>query len=149
VYSGHQFGVWSGQLGAGRGILLCEQLLADGSTLDCHLKGAGFTPYSRMGAGRAVLPSTIRESLAIAAMPYLVIPPTLALSLVTSDTPVQQEPQERGAMLILLVQRHTLFGHFAHFSAPREPEFSHHRPDFLIRQSVPNLPDHTQKLARW
>lgn len=64
VYSGHQFGVWAGQLGDGRGILLGEQLLADGSTLDWHLKGAGLTPYSRMGDGRAVLRSTIRESLA-------------------------------------------------------------------------------------
>lgn len=41
VYSGHQFGVWAGQLGDGRGILLGEQLLADGSTLDWHLKGVG------------------------------------------------------------------------------------------------------------
>lgn len=62
VYSGHQFGVWAGQLGDGRGILLGEQLLADGTTLDWHLKGAGLTPYSRMGDGRAVLRSTIRES---------------------------------------------------------------------------------------
>lgn len=51
VYSGHQFGVWAGQLGDGRGILLGEQQLADGSTLDWHLKGAGLTPYSRMGMG--------------------------------------------------------------------------------------------------
>ncbi|HCO4809037.1 TPA: YdiU family protein, partial [Escherichia coli] len=64
VYSGHQFGVWAGQLGDGRGILLGEQLLADGTTMDWHLKGAGLTPYSRMGDGRAVLRSTIRESLA-------------------------------------------------------------------------------------
>ena len=68
VYSGHQFGVWAGQLGDGRGILLGEQLLADGTTMDWHLKGAGLTPYSRMGDGRAVLRSTIRESLASEAM---------------------------------------------------------------------------------
>ncbi|STJ11136.1 putative cytoplasmic protein YdiU [Escherichia coli] len=49
VYSGHQFGVWAGQLGDGRGILLGEQQLADGTTMDWHLKGAGLTPYSRMG----------------------------------------------------------------------------------------------------
>ena len=30
VYSGHQFGVWAGQLGDGRGILLGEQQLSDG-----------------------------------------------------------------------------------------------------------------------
>lgn len=64
VYSGHQFGVWAGQLGDGRGILLGEQQLPNGETVDWHLKGAGLTPYSRMGDGRAVLRSTIRECLA-------------------------------------------------------------------------------------
>ncbi len=49
VYSGHQFGAWAGQLGDGRGILLGEQQLADGRRYDWHLKGAGLTPYSRMG----------------------------------------------------------------------------------------------------
>mgnify|MGYP000393068008 FL=1 len=55
VYSGHQFGVWAGQLGDGRGILLGEQRLPNGETVDWHLKGAGLTPWSRMGDGRAVL----------------------------------------------------------------------------------------------
>lgn len=75
VYSGHQFGVWAGQLGDGRGILLGEQLLPNGETLDWHLKGAGLTPYSRMGDGRAVLRSTIREGLASEAMHALGSPP--------------------------------------------------------------------------
>ncbi len=61
VYSGHQFGMWAGQLGDGRGILLGEQRLNDGRYMDWHLKGAGLTPYSRMGDGRAVLRSVIRE----------------------------------------------------------------------------------------
>ena len=56
VYSGHQFGVWAGQLGDGRAILLGE--LAGGHEI--QLKGAGRTPYSRMGDGRAVLRSSIR-----------------------------------------------------------------------------------------
>lgn len=116
VYSGHQFGVWAGQLGDGRGILLGEQQLADGSTLDWHLKGAGLTPYSRMGDGRAVLRSTIRESLASEAMHYLGIPTTRALSIVTSDTPVYRETVEHGAMLIRVAQSHMRFGHFEHFT---------------------------------
>ncbi len=66
--AGHQFGSWAGQLGDGRGILLGEQQLADGRRVDWHLKGAGLTPYSRMGDGRAVLRSTIREGLASEAM---------------------------------------------------------------------------------
>ncbi|WP_412069121.1 protein adenylyltransferase SelO family protein, partial [Pseudomonas aeruginosa] len=35
-----------------------------GEHWDLHLKGAGQTPYSRMGDGRAVLRSSIREFLA-------------------------------------------------------------------------------------
>ena len=50
VYSGHQFGVWAGQLGDGRAILLGEI-----SGQELQLKGAGKTRYSRMGDGRAVL----------------------------------------------------------------------------------------------
>lgn len=96
VYSGHQFGVWAGQLGDGRGILLGEQRLPNGETVDWHLKGAGLTPYSRMGDGRAVLRSTIRESLASEAMHALGIPTTRALSIVTSDTPVTRETVEKG-----------------------------------------------------
>ncbi len=109
VYSGHQFGVWAGQLGDGRGILLGEQLLSDGKTVDWHLKGAGQTPYSRMGDGRAVLRSTIRESLASEAMHYLGIPTTRALAIATSDTPVARETTEQGAMLMRIAESHLPF----------------------------------------
>ncbi|WP_459592103.1 protein adenylyltransferase SelO family protein, partial [Enterobacter asburiae] len=63
--------------------------------------GAGLTAYSRMGDGRAVLRSTIRESLASEAMHYLGIPTTRALSIVTSDTPVYRETGEHGASRIV------------------------------------------------
>lgn len=149
VYSGHQFGVWAGQLGDGRGILLGEQLLADGSTLDWHLKGAGLTPYSRMGDGRAVLRSTIRESLASEAMHYLGIPTTRALSIVTSDTPVQRETQETGAMLMRLAQSHMRFGHFEHFYYRREPEKVQQLADFAIRHYWPQWQDVPEKYALW
>ncbi|MEY2864549.1 MAG: hypothetical protein RLY58_2256, partial [Pseudomonadota bacterium] len=64
AYAGHQFGHWAGQLGDGRGLLLAQIIDRDGQLTDLHLKGAGLTPYSRMGDGRAVLRSTIREYLA-------------------------------------------------------------------------------------
>ena len=149
VYSGHQFGVWAGQLGDGRGILLGEQLLADGSTLDWHLKGAGLTPYSRMGDGRAVLRSTIRESLASEAMHYLGIPTTRALSVVTSDTPVYRETVEAGAMLIRVAQSHMRFGHFEHFYYRREPEKVRQLADFAIRYYWPHWQDEADKYQRW
>lgn len=149
VYSGHQFGVWAGQLGDGRGILLGEQLLADGSALDWHLKGAGLTPYSRMGDGRAVLRSTIRESLASEAMHYLGIPTTRALSIVTSDTPVQRETQEAGAMLMRLAQSHMRFGHFEHFYYRREPEKVQQLADFALRHYWPQWQDAPEKYDLW
>lgn len=149
VYSGHQFGVWAGQLGDGRGILLGEQLLPDGTTLDWHLKGAGLTPYSRMGDGRAVLRSTIRESLASEAMHYLGIPTTRALSIVTSDSPVYRETPETGAMLMRLAQSHMRFGHFEHFYYRREPEKVRQLADFAIRHYWPHLQDDDDKYTLW
>lgn len=149
VYSGHQFGVWAGQLGDGRGILLGEQLLADGSTMDWHLKGAGLTPYSRMGDGRAVLRSTLRESLASEAMHYLGIPTTRALAIVTSETPVYRETVEAGAMLMRLAQSHMRFGHFEHFYYRREPENVQQLADFAIRHYWPHFQQETDKYILW
>lgn len=149
VYSGHQFGVWAGQLGDGRGILLGEQLLADGSTMDWHLKGAGLTPYSRMGDGRAVLRSTLRESLASEAMHALGIPTTRALAIVTSETPVYRETVEAGAMLMRLAQSHMRFGHFEHFYYRREPEKVQQLADFAIRHYWPHLCQEADKYVLW
>ncbi|MGP3594161.1 protein adenylyltransferase SelO [Vagococcus sp. WN89Y] len=149
VYSGHQFGVWAGQLGDGRGILLGEQQLPDGSTRDWHLKGAGLTPWSRMGDGRAVLRSTIRESLASEAMHYLGIPGTRALSIVTSDTPVIRETPERGAMLMRIAESHVRFGHFEHFYYRREPQKVQQLADYVIRHHWPQLQDESDKYVEW
>jgi len=149
VYSGHQFGVWAGQLGDGRGILLGEQLLSDGSTRDWHLKGAGLTPYSRMGDGRAVLRSTIRECLASEAMHHLGIPTTRALSIVTSDTPVMRERVEQGAMMIRIAESHARFGHFEHFYYRREPEKVQQLADFVIRHHWAHLQDEQDKYRLW
>ncbi len=84
VYSGHQFGQWAGQLGDGRAILLGE-LETTGGGLEVQLKGAGRTPYSRGGDGRAVLRSAIREYLCSEAMHGLGIPTTRALCVTGSD----------------------------------------------------------------
>ncbi|WP_312685942.1 protein adenylyltransferase SelO [Kosakonia sp.] len=149
VYSGHQFGVWAGQLGDGRGILLGEQQLPDGSTRDWHLKGAGLTPYSRMGDGRAVLRSTIRESLASEAMHRLGIPTTRALSIVTSDTPVIRETREQGAMLMRIAESHVRFGHFEHFYYRREPQKVQLLADFVIRHHWPALQEDSDRYVSW
>ncbi|MGH8847614.1 MAG: protein adenylyltransferase SelO family protein, partial [Polaromonas sp.] len=90
VYSGHQFGVWAGQLGDGRAILLGELDAACGAQ-EIQIKGAGRTPYSRMGDGRAVLRSSIREFLCSEAMHGLGIPTTRALCVTGSDALVRRE----------------------------------------------------------
>ena len=81
AYSGHQFGVWAGQLGDGRALLIGQARNNAGELWDIQLKGAGRTPYSRFGDGRAVMRSTIREYLAGEAMAALGIPTSRSLTL--------------------------------------------------------------------
>src|SRR5690606_4691893 len=110
LYAGHQFGVYVPQLGDGRAILLGEVVSEQGGRWDLHLKGAGRTPFSRDGDGRAVLRSTIREYLCSEAMHALGIPTTRALSIVGSREPVYREQIETGAMLLRVAPSHVRFG---------------------------------------
>ena len=110
VYSGHQFGVWAGQLGDGRALLLGER-----QGHEVQLKGAGLTPYSRMGDGRAVLRSSIREFLCSEAMHGLGIPTTRALCITGSPDPVVREQVETAAVVTRLAPSFIRFGHFEHF----------------------------------
>src|SRR6478672_12855705 len=99
LYSGHQFGVYVPQLGDGRAILLGEVRNEQGEKWDLHLKGAGLTPFSREGDGRAVLRSTIREYLCSEAMQGLGIPTTRALCVAGSDAQVAREQLETAAVV--------------------------------------------------
>ncbi len=111
VYSGHQFGVWAGQLGDGRACTLGEL-----AGQEVQLKGAGPTPFSRRGDGRAVLRSSIREFLCSEAMHALGIPTTRALCVTGSDAPVWREEQETAAVVTRVAPSFVRFGHFEHFS---------------------------------
>ena len=122
VYSGHQFGGYSPRLGDGRGLLLGEVINNAGQHWDLHLKGAGQTPYSRSGDGRAVLRSSIREFLASEHLHALGIPSSRALCVTGSSTPVWREKQERAAMVLRLARSHIRFGHFEYFYYTRQHE---------------------------
>ena len=113
VYGGHQFGNWAGQLGDGRAILLGELLTPSGSGMELQLKGSGLTPFSRMGDGRAVLRSSIREFLASEAMHALGIPTTRALCIVGSNAPVVRETVETAAVVTRAAPSFPRFGHFS------------------------------------
>ncbi len=147
VYAGHQFGVFVPQLGDGRAILLGEIQNDDGARWELQLKGAGLTPYSRQGDGRAVLRSTIREYLCSEAMAGLGIPTTRALSLVDSDTPVYREQVERGAMLLRLAPSHLRFGSFEFFYAHDRIDELRQLTDYLIDHHYPHLRDNEHAYA--
>jgi uncharacterized protein YdiU (UPF0061 family) len=118
VYSGHQFGVWAGQLGDGRAILLGEAPapgMEHPGMLELQLKGAGMTPYSRMGDGRAVLRSSIREFLCSEAMAALGIPTSRALCVTGSDQRVMREVPETAAVATRMAPTFVRFGSFEHW----------------------------------
>ena len=85
--------------------------------MEIQIKGAGLTPYSRMGDGRAVLRSSIREFLCSEAMAALGIPTTRALAVVGSALPVRRERIETGAVVTRVAPSFLRFGHFEHFAA--------------------------------
>ena len=136
-YTGHQFGVYNPDLGDGRAVLLGE-IESGGKTWELHLKGAGKTPYSRFGDGRAVLRSTIREYLAGEALAGLGIRSTRALCIVGSDEPVVREQIESGAMLIRVAETHIRFGHFEYFFYTRQLEALQQLIDFTCARFLPH-----------
>lgn len=111
VYAGHQFGQFVNQLGDGRGIFLGQT----DHDYDLHLKGAGKTPYSRFGDGRAVVRSSIREYIASEVMNNLNIPSTRAVALFISEEKVLRDSYEPSAVLLRSSQSHIRFGHFEFF----------------------------------
>ena len=132
VYSGHQFGQWAGQLGDGRAILLGET-----SNLEVQLKGAGQTPYSRMGDGRAVLRSSIREFLGSEAMAGLGIATSRALCVTGSDAGVRREEIETAAVVTRIAPSFIRFGHFEHFSHRDQHEELKTLADYVIDRYYP------------
>ncbi|MDE2414780.1 MAG: YdiU family protein [Comamonadaceae bacterium] len=133
VYSGHQFGVWAGQLGDGRAILLGETPTGQ----EVQLKGCGRTPYSRMGDGRAVLRSSIREFLCSEAMAALGIPTTRALCITGSPQGVQREELETAAVVTRVAPSFIRFGHFEHFAARGQHAELRQLADYVIDRYYP------------
>jgi len=139
VYSGHQFGVWAGQLGDGRALLIGQVRNRQGELWDIQLKGAGKTPYSRFGDGRAVMRSTIREYLCSEAVAALGIPTSRALAIVATGETVRREMREPGAVLARLARSHVRFGHFEHFFHRGEKEEVRQLADYVIGEYFPGL----------
>lgn len=143
VYSGHQFGIWAGQLGDGRAMLLGDMTHHD-CFWEVQLKGSGRTPYSRMGDGRAVLRSSIREYLCSEAMAGLGIPTTRALAMIGSDEPVLREEIETAAVVTRVAPSFIRFGHFEHFSARQQYIELQQLADFVLVHYYPECQNESQ-----
>ncbi len=121
AYAGHQFGHFN-MLGDGRAILLGEHVTPNGERVDIQLKGAGRTPYSRGGDGRAALGPMLREYIISEAMHALRIPTTRSLAVVTTGEVVVRETELPGAILTRVAASHLRVGTFqyaAHFYQKR------------------------------
>ncbi|WP_437958333.1 YdiU family protein [Sorangium sp. So ce119] len=138
AYAGHQFGSFVGQLGDGRAILLGEVVGKDGKRRDLQLKGAGRTPFSRGGDGRAALGPVLREYVVSEAMAALGVPTTRTLAAVTTGEPVYREEVLPGAVLTRVAASHIRVGTFQFFAARGDREalatlasyaLSRHYPD--------------------
>jgi protein adenylyltransferase len=139
AYAGHQFGHFSPQLGDGRAILLGEIIDRHGQRRDLHLKGAGRTPFSRGGDGRAALGPMLREYLISEAMQALGIPTTRSLAVVTTGEPVFRETMLPGAVLARVAASHLRVGTFEYFAARGDREAVRTLADYAIKRHYPAL----------
>ena len=137
-YSGHQFGHYVPQLGDGRAMVLGE-VAAPSGHWELQLKGSGLTPFSRMGDGRAVLRSTIREYLCSEAMAGLGIPTTRALCMLGSSEEVYREQIEQGALLVRMAPSHLRFGSFEIFFHNQQFDALQTLADFVLQHHYPEL----------
>ena len=150
VYAGHQFGIFTSQLGDGRALLLGQVPGTGDQSYEIQLKGAGLTPYSRTLDGRFPLVPALREYLCGEALTALGIASTRGLCVLGSRTEIRSDPKQTAAILVRMAKSHIRFGHF---------EFFHHRDrfdelrelfDFVIEQYFPeSLNESAERRPLW
>src|SRR5271170_5340743 len=141
AYAGHQFGNFVPLLGDGRAILLGEVLDRNGERRDVQLKGAGRTPFSRRGDGRAALGPVLREYLVSEAMHALGIPTTRALAAVSTGEPVYRDRELPGAVFARVASSHVRVGTFQYFAARGDVEAVKRLADYVIDRHFPDARD--------
>jgi serine/tyrosine/threonine adenylyltransferase len=137
AYAGHQFGVFVPSLGDGRAILLGELRGRDGVLRDLQLKGAGRTPFSRGGDGRAAVGPMLREYLISEAMHALGVPTTRSLAVVTTGEQVFRERPLPGAILTRVAASHVRVGTFQYFAARGDQDAVRELLQYVIRRHYP------------
>lgn len=137
AYAGHQFGHFN-MLGDGRALLVGEHVI-DGDRFDIQLKGAGRTPFSRGGDGRASLAPMLRELIISEAMHALGIPTTRSLAVVTTGDAVYRETALEGAILTRVAASHLRVGTFQYAAAFAGAEEVRELADYAIRRHYPHV----------
>ncbi|WP_244709561.1 protein adenylyltransferase SelO [Rhizobium cremeum] len=139
AYAGHQFGNFVPQLGDGRAILIGEVVDRNGMRRDVQLKGAGATPFSRNGDGRAALGPVLREYIVSEAMHALGIPTTRALAAVLTGEPVVRETLLPGAVLTRVAASHIRIGTFQFFAVRGDTDGLRVLADHVIARHYPEI----------
>jgi uncharacterized protein YdiU (UPF0061 family) len=148
AYSGHQFGHFNAQLGDGRAILLGEIITPTGARRDIHLKGAGPTPFSRRGDGRAALGPIIREYIVSEAMQALGVPTTRALAAIATGEYVYREEVLPGAVLTRVAASHIRVGTFEYFGSRGDAVGLKQLADHVIARHYADLADEADKYEK-
>lgn len=131
AYAGHQFGGFN-MLGDGRAILLGEHITQHDQRYDIQLKGAGRTPYSRRGDGRAALAPMLREYLMSEAMHALGIPTTRSLAVIDTGEVVYREGIQPGAVLTRIASSHIRVGTFQFAAVTQNKQVLQALADYVI-----------------
>jgi uncharacterized protein YdiU (UPF0061 family) len=137
AYPGHQFANLVPRLGDGRAILLGEVIDSSGQRRDIQLKGAGRTPFSRGGDGRAALGPVLREYLVSEAMAALGVPTTRALAAIATGEPVARETMLPGALVVRVASSHVRVGTFQYFAMRDDSEALRLLADHVIARHYP------------
>ena len=140
AYAGHQFGNPT-MLGDGRAVLLGEQITPDHRRRDIQLKGAGRTPFSRGGDGRAALGPMLREYIISEAMHALGIPTTRGLAVVANGEPVFRDGPEPGAVFTRVADSHLRVGTFQYAAGRRDGELLSTLVDYTLARHYPDRRD--------
>lgn len=138
AYAGHQFGHFT-MLGDGRALLLGEHITPSGDRFDIQLKGAGRTPYSRGGDGRAALGPMLREYIISEALHGLGIPTTRSLAVVETGEIVQRERALPGAVLTRVAASHIRVGTFQYAANWGGGDVLQQLVDYTLQRHYPEL----------
>ena len=141
AYAGHQFGHFT-MLGDGRAVLIGEKLSPSGERFDIQLKGAGRTPYSRGGDGRAALGPMLREYIISEAMHGLGIPTSRSLAVTTTGEKVRRETFLTGAIVTRIASSHIRVGTFEYAARWGSLEDLKALADYTINRHFPEIKEH-------